>query len=347
MKQIKIIFLIIGAIIGAGFISGKEVFEFFSKFGFYSYLIILPMFFCLYYFITKLLLIGSRNKINNVEQLNLIVFKKDKKTIKIFTFLSFIILSSTMISAINTSFNVEWLSARHLFNLAILLVVCCIVLHYDISSLLNICGFLFPIVLGVLTIVCFSNFGTPTNIVLSNIILMPYNAINYVCRNVFLSYFVIAKSSFGLNTKQCKRVGFFSSAILCIVMMFIITCELCNHKALGYSMPLLFLAGKNNVLYIIYFCCIQVAILTTLFSTLVTLKFFFNFKKKSMNTVLPILICITLSLIKFDTFVGTLYPIVGILGFYFCYVLMFSNLSFQNSNKHIHNASDKAQDKST
>ena len=182
---------------------------------------------------------------------------------------------------------------------------------------------------------------------IKNIILMPYNAINYVCRNVFLSYFVIAKSSFGLNTKQCKRVGFFSSAILCIVMMFIITCELCNHKALGYSMPLLFLAGKNNVLYIIYFCCIQVAILTTLFSTLVTLKFFFNFKKKSMNTVLPILICITLSLIKFDTFVGTLYPIVGILGFYFCYVLMFSNLSFQNSNKHIHNASDKAQDKST
>ena len=38
MKQIKIIFLIIGTIIGAGFISGKEVFEFFSKFGYYSYL---------------------------------------------------------------------------------------------------------------------------------------------------------------------------------------------------------------------------------------------------------------------------------------------------------------------
>ena len=74
MKQIKIIFLIIGTIIGAGFISGKEVFEFFSKFGYYSYLVILPMFFCLYYFITKLLLIGANNKINNIVKLYLFIF---------------------------------------------------------------------------------------------------------------------------------------------------------------------------------------------------------------------------------------------------------------------------------
>lgn len=347
MKQIKIIFLIIGTIIGAGFISGKEVFEFFSKFGYYSYLVILPMFFCLYYFITKLLLIGANNKINNIEKLNLIIFKKDNKIIKVFTFLSFIILSSTMISAINTSFNVEWFSPKHFLNLALLLVISCIVLHYDISSLLNICGFLLPMVLCVLIIVCFANFNSPTNIILNSIVLMPYNALNYVCRNVFLSYFVIAKSSFGLNTKQCKRIGFFASVILCLVMIFIITCELCNHKALDYPMPLLFLASKNNILYIIYFCCIQVAILTTLFSTLVTLKSFFHFKKNITNIILPILICIVLSLIKFDTFVSILYPIVGILGFYFCYALTFSNLSLQNPNKHIHNACNKTQNKST
>lgn len=347
MKQIKIIFLIIGTIIGAGFISGKEIFEFFSKFGFYSYLIIIPMFFCLYFFITKLLLIGAKNKINNIEQLNILIFKKDKKIIKLFTFLSFIILSSTMISAINTSFNVEWLSPKHFLNLALLLVISCIVLHYDISSLLNICGLLLPVVLCVLILICFVNFNAPQNITLGNVILMPYNALNYICRNIFLSYFVISKSSYGLNEKQCKRVGFFSSLILCIIMILIITCELGNFKSLGFAMPLLFLASKNNVLYIIYFCCIHVAILTTLFSTLLSLKSFFNFKTKAINNILPILICIVLSLIKFETFVTILYPIIGLLGFYFCYVLAFSNFSFQDSNKHIHKASDKTQNKST
>ena len=57
MKQFKIVLLIIGTIIGAGFVSGKEISSFFSIFGYYSFIFILPIFFLLYYFINKLLLI--------------------------------------------------------------------------------------------------------------------------------------------------------------------------------------------------------------------------------------------------------------------------------------------------
>lgn len=343
MKQIKIISLIIGTIIGAGFISGKEIGVFFSAFGLYSYIIILPVFFCFYFFITKLLLIGANNNITNVNKLNYLIFKKNNKLIKIFTFISFIILSSTMISAINTSLCFENFSIEHLLCLFCVFIICCLVLFYDISSLLNICGIFLPIVILIVFIFCVCNINSPVNIVQSNLVFMPYNAINYVCRNVFLSYFVITKSATNLSKKQCKTIGFFSALILCVLMVVMITCELSNYKTMSSSMPLFVIAGQNNFLYITYFCCMLLAILTTLFSTLLSLKSFFNFKTKSMNILVPVVICIMLSLIKFDTFVNFFYPIIGVLGFYFAFYLTFFNSSFQNSNKNIHPTSNKTK----
>ena len=61
MKQIKIIFLIIGTIIGAGFVSGKEISSFLTIYGYYSFIFILPIFLLFYFCIYKLLLIGSNN----------------------------------------------------------------------------------------------------------------------------------------------------------------------------------------------------------------------------------------------------------------------------------------------
>ena len=44
MRLIKISFVIIGAKIGAGFASGKEIFEYFAKYGVYSLFFVIPMF---------------------------------------------------------------------------------------------------------------------------------------------------------------------------------------------------------------------------------------------------------------------------------------------------------------
>ena len=77
MRQIKLILLIIGTIIGAGFVSGKDIAIFFSNYGYFSLIFIFPMFFLLYFIIFKLLIIGSKNKINNASDLNIVIFKID------------------------------------------------------------------------------------------------------------------------------------------------------------------------------------------------------------------------------------------------------------------------------
>ena len=346
MKQFKIVLLIIGTIIGAGFVSGKEISSFFSIFGYYSFIFILPIFFLLYYFINKLLLIGINKKINNVDDLNLIIFKKNNKIIKIFTFISFIILSSTMISAINTSFNIRPYSLLHFATILIIIIISCIAIYKDLHFIKNMCTIIVPFILFLMIIVCLINLNSPSNVLLSNIILLPYNVITYVCRNIFLSYFVVAKSSYGLNKHQCKQISFATALILCLIMTVVIFTELCNINIINSNMPLLDLSKTSSVLYAVYLIVLQFAIFTTLISTLLTLKTFFNFKSKLLDAIIPTIICACLSFISFNYFVVYLYPVIGILGFYLIYYLMSSNLSFQDSNQDIHKASQKTQNNS-
>lgn len=347
MKQLNIIFLIIGTIIGAGFLSGKEIVVFFANYGYYSYIFIVPMFFTLYYLFYKLLLLGSKTKINDIDTLNHLIFNKKNKITKWFSFFSFIILSSTMFSAIPTGFNLNTFSIQQVFLLMFIAIIMCIALCYDISIITKLCTFAIPVILVVLSIVCFSNFSTASYVLTSNIILLPYSIITYICRNIFLSYYIIAKSSFGYNQKQCKQISFWSSFILCLFTTIIITVLLSNPELLDCSMPLLTLSASNNLLYIVFFVCLLFAIITTLISSLITLKSFFNFKSNYLNIVVPVIICATLSIIKFDYFVTYLYPLIGVFGFYLVFYLMPFNTLFQNTNKNIHQTSNDTKHNGT
>ena len=102
-KSFSSVMIIIGTVIGSGFASGKEITTFFTVFGYYSFLSLPIIFFGFYFCIYKLLLIGSKNKIENIDQLNYLIFKKNNKIIKIFTFISFVIISSTIISGLKES----------------------------------------------------------------------------------------------------------------------------------------------------------------------------------------------------------------------------------------------------
>ena len=347
MRQIKLILLIIGTIIGAGFVSGKEIAIFFSNYGYLSLIFIFPMFFLLYFIIFKLLCIGSKNKINNASDLNIIIFKKDNKVIKIFTFVSFVILSSTMFSAIPSALGFEHLGVNKILITLAISFALCFVISKDIGVMQTICLFVVPIILIMILFVCFQNFATPKSGLIFDIVLVPYNALNYVCRNMFLSYFVISKSSFDMTQKQCKQVSFFASLLLCAFMAIEILVELGNPQILSTQMPMLYLAKSSNILHTLYLIVLQFAIITTLISALVTLKSFFNFKNKISNIILPIALCASLSMIRFDYFVEYLYPIIGMMGFYLIVVLMFPNFLFQNSNKQIHKTSQNTKDKCT
>ena len=252
-----------------------------------------------------------------------------------------------MFSGITTSLNLTEISIKYIIVLSIIVILVSLIVHKDIQSITNLCSITIPIIIFTIILVSTTNISFPLNHILtSNIVILPYNIITYVCRNIFLSYFVIAKSSYGLTQKQCKKISILTSLILCILISVIITTELSNVGIIDFSMPYLNLAQKNTFIYIIYFICLQFAIITTLTSTLVTLKSFFNFKNDYLNTLVPSVICAIVSFVKFDIFVAYLYPIIGIFGFYLIYYLVPLEFSFQSTNNNIHQTCNNTKNNS-
>lgn len=342
MRSLKITLLILGTIIGAGFASGKEITTFFTVFGYYSFLS-LPIIFLLFYFcIYKLLILGSKNKITNTYELNYLIFKKDNKLIKIFTFISFLIISSTMISGLRESLEISSVIWEFVF-IILTIILLSFFINKNLKYLNLICMITIPVTLIIICAICFNSYDFLENTLISNIVFLPYNTITYVTRNVFLCYFVISSSSYEMTQKQCKRISLFSSLTLCLIMAVMICAGLCNPDTLSDSIPMLSLTQNFDVLNVIYTILIEFAIITTLISTTITLKSFFHFKNGIVNTLCTVILCAVCSYIKFDYLIKYFYPLIGIFGAYLILFLMFSNSFLQNSDKKIHDASQNTK----
>jgi uncharacterized membrane protein YkvI len=166
--------------------------------------------------------------------------------------------------------------------------------------------------------------------------------LSYVCNNVFISHYVILETSKDINIKQAKHISFACSLILCVLISICIVFEINNPDICQLEMPLLEISKNISPAFYNVFCILMCyCIFSTLFSTLVGMIQFFNFKYKVLNIIFPTLLCFIISLFGFSNFVVYIYPLIGIIGFVMLYRLISTKqsmfkLSFQNSNKNIH-----------
>ena len=334
MKQLNIIFLILGSIIGAGFVSGKEIYTYFSCFGIYSLLFIIPIFFLFYFFIYFLFSFANKKQI---DFFNIYIFKK-KKIFSLIIFICFTIISSTMFAGLNSVFNFNLFSWQYiLFNIFIVFI-CYIILQKGMNGLKKSNLIFVPLILITLILIIFlspnkSTFMQPQK----SLIFLPYSSVIYVCLNVFLSYYVIYTSATNISKKQAKLISFACSFILCLIIALTIVVQVKNPSICFYDIPFLQVAKDiSPVFYYWFLTVICFAIISTLFSTLYSLKQFFNTKHKFVNNILPIVVSFFVSFIGFSNLVEYLYPVIGIIGLYVFIKLLFFEFSFQKSNANIH-----------
>ena len=77
---IKVVFVIIGTFIGAGFASGQEIYLFFFSYGINGLLGILISSILIGYVISKTLIVIKQNNVQNYKEfLELIIYKKTEK----------------------------------------------------------------------------------------------------------------------------------------------------------------------------------------------------------------------------------------------------------------------------
>lgn len=327
MKDVwKIVFVIIGALIGAGFASGQEIYSFFYCYGTQG---IIGIFFCcilLSIIIGKVMFICTNESIDTYEEFLLVVFNNKKMAILVNAIIN-IFLAITffvMIAGFGAYFFQE-LQINAFIGSSILAVLCFFVFQTNVKGLVKANQIIVPLLIAFIILVGILNIDSisfditveyikssiTNNFLLSSLLYCSYNSI------LLIPVLLTLKKYFE-DRKQIITISTITGGItfiLAIILFFILSKVDVSISTL--QMPAVYVIGKFFYsLKMVYGFIILASIFTTSISVGMSLLQNATKNKKSY-TQFAIILCITsvvISKIGFSNLVNTLYPIFGYLG---------------------------------
>lgn len=325
-NNIKVILLIVGTIIGAGFASGKEIYLFFTRYGIYGIFGIIISGIITSLIILKTLNIVNKNNIKNYNEFIQIINPKHKCINKIiniiinsFLLVSFYIMISGFSSYINQTYKIPIYISSIIF-----VIVCYFILNKSINGVIKAnqvlipCLVLFIIFLGLKNIKFISEIKSinleqmnSKGWFISGILYMSYNSI------VLIPVLTTIQSY--IKTKNNIRIISIFSFIIISILSFVIYGLLLRgiYFIKEVEMPLINISMEFGYVYkYIYGFVIIVSIFTSAISAGNSLMSNIAISKNNKNIILILIsiIGVLISNIGFSKLVEILYPIFGVLG---------------------------------
>ena len=324
MKEIfVIVFTIIGALIGAGFASGQELYSFFYIYGIKGIYGIIVTSFLITILIYKILKIIYIKKITNYDEF-LSVFIKNKKITKMTNLILNILLLVTfyiMIAGFGAYFEQE-IGINKMFGSLILIIMCFCVFQTSVEGVIKISRYIVPILIlaiigiGLINLLTINNLDTniidyKTNWLLSSITYSSYNII------LLIPVLISLKNQIK-REKNIKYIAIISGAITAILAIIIYTLLMrIDIDISKLEMPVVYMIRTFYEKFkTIYAFIILVSIFTTAISIGTGLLQNLNKKGKSY-TQFVIFLCITSLIISnfgFSNLVKNVYPFLGYIG---------------------------------
>ena len=323
MKEIiSIVLVIIGALVGAGFASGQEIFSFFYSYGKNGIYGILLMSIIIGIYIYIILKIICQNEIYNYEDF-LSLFIKNKKIKKfIFFIINVLLLISffIMVAGFGAYFEQE-IGLNKMIGSIILDILCAIVFFSNVKGVLKVSDFIVPFLIifisfiGIqsITELKFIEFNEQkNNWILSMIIYTSYNLILLI--PVLISLKKQVKTQ-----KNIKYISILSTEIILIlsIAIFFLLTKVDRSELENQEMPVVYVISNYFIDYKkIYAFIILASIFTTAIS--VGIGFIQNMNRNQISyPQLVLFMCITSLIVSnfgFSKLVNLIYPIFGYIG---------------------------------
>lgn len=322
---IKIIAVIIGTLIGAGFASGKEIYIFFAQYGKNGLLGAIISSVLTASIIYSTILIVKKYKVTNnnefVEQItnNQKITILLKNIINIFLIVSFLIMCAGFCTFFKQEFKVP-IIATAIINAAIIYFL----LIKNIDGIVKLNLIVVPIMIVIIVIISIKNYPM-TNILNSNINTSTRNAGKAILDSIlYTSYNSITLIpiliSLALNIDNKKSLKIITIVSGCVILVLIIAIyqmlTLCTINVSNIEMPILEILNEcHPIEKIMYSIAIITAILTSAISS--GYGVLENIKDKSKYKKIALIICILeipISYVGFGNLVSVLYPAFGIIG---------------------------------
>ncbi len=335
MQKLKVVFVIIGALIGAGFASGQEIYTFFFSFGLKGLLGIIVSSSVIGIAIYKILKITIKNNINNYKQFldHFIERERIKEIINtiinIFILLSFYIMIAGFGAYLQQEFGIN-----SIIGSAILSIICYLLLKRNTEGIVRVNQILIPIlivIVGLIGIINFKNIDiknisyyiteqNTNNWLITSILYASYNM-------VLLAPVLITMKEYIKKPKDVKYISLIATIIITIliitVYLFLVNIDIDINKL---EMPAVYAINKIfPAIKGIYGGIILISIFTTAISLGISFIKNTSNNQKQFNKI-ALLICATsvvFSQIGFANLINFLYPILGGLGLIQIVLLIF------------------------
>ena len=322
----KIIFVLIGTFVGAGFASGKEVFNFFTCYSYYGIISIFIFSLFLFLLIYKCLNIKTNLQLNSYNEF---IFYLEKKyrffNDRFFLYIINIFLASSfyiMVIALSSLFNYQFNIAR--FITIIWTIFICYFIFYkkNINFIYIINSILMPILILFIIFLCLFNTNLD-NIDFyeincnSNIITAIFMGLLYFSYNSLLLISIIFDLKINKNNKSNFKISFIFSTIIFFIA-FLINLLLLSFYNSVYSLelPILYISNSSiKIFSFLYFFIILSAILTTMISS--GYSFISNFNKDNfkIKLIVFLLFSFIFCFFSFSSLINFFYPLFGLIGF--------------------------------
>lgn len=325
-NTIKIIFVIIGTLIGAGFASGREIYLFFSKYGENGKIGIILTGIITGIIIYKVLEITKTYEINNYNKLLQRINWKHSKLNKYINLIvnSFLLISFYIMIAGFSAYIEQTYNTPIYISSTIFVIICYIIFKKSIQGVIKANEILVPILIMLITYLGIKNIPYSFNTriatsvqagssgwIIGSILYASYNSILLIPVLTGLRNYLDSK-------KQIIKISIISSSVIIILALFIYFLLLRGEFFISeLEMPLIEITMQFGTIFkYIYGFVIIASIFTSAISA--GYSFLGNVSKTKKNyEIILIIICITgivVSNIGFSKLVEMLYPLFGVLG---------------------------------
>ena len=325
-KILKAVFVIIGAVIGAGFASGQEIYIFFYQYGVNGILGIIISSLLLGFVTYKVLCISQENELANYKNFLKRLIKKEKQLEIFNTIMNIFILITfyIMIAGFGAYFEQQF-GMHSLIGSSILALICYLVCLKDVAGLIKVSQYIVPLLIGslliigvfvidaknVLDIAYYVPKNTSWKWILDSVLYGSYNTI-------LLIPVLITLRNLASNKKEQGVISVLTTILimaLSLIVFFMLSPIDVDIKNL--EMPAVYVASKTSIVFLyIYGFIILSSILTTSISLGTSLLENIAHTKKKYKQY-AILICVSSVLVSnmgFSNLVNVLYPIFGYIG---------------------------------
>ena len=323
----KVVFVIIGTMIGAGFASGQEMYLFFFSYGIEGLIGILISSLIIGVVISKTFQVVNRYGIDTYKDFLKVLIKRKGKIALVINFIinSFILITFfIMIAGFGAYFEQE-LGINSLIGSSILAILTFVIFMTSVKGVVKANELLVPLLIGFLAVIGITNlkeipFGALGNymirvkedsFVLSAILYSSYNSI-------LLIPVLLTLKNYLKDKKQILSIATISTIIIILlsIIVFLLLVRV-DVDITNLEMPAVYVVSHSfKILRYIY----GFIILGSIFTTTISLgtSFLQNItKNKKSYTQIAVIMCITsvlVSKIGFSNLVNLLYPFFGYLG---------------------------------